>query len=337
MKEKEIWTISEITEDKRIKTISFELLAWGRDLAEELNVPLSAVILGDSLREEEIRELIYRGADQVYWLNHRQLVPFIVGNHSNVLQFFIKKYQPQIVIAGATTQGRTLMPYLSVRLKTGLTADCTELRIEKESGLLLQVRPAIGGNIMATIKTLEKRPQMATVRPKSKKMLPRDENRKGEIIPIKVDDSLLDNRVTHLGFQKNEKEEIGLSTADIIVAGGRGLKKKENFTLIYDLAKQLNAAVGASREAVDRGWISYPHQVGLSGKTVNPKAYFAIGISGAIQHLAGMKTAETIIAINNDPQAGIFKISDFGIIGDLFEIITLLQKKLKEKRNLHEI
>jgi electron transfer flavoprotein alpha subunit len=337
MKEKEIWTISEITEDKRIKTISFELLAWGRDLAEELNVPLSAVILGDSLREEEIRELIYRGADQVYWLNHRQLVPFIVGNHSNVLQFFIKKYQPQIVIAGATTQGRTLMPYLAVRLKTGLTADCTELRIEKESGLLLQVRPAIGGNIMATIKTLEKRPQMATVRPKSKKMLPRDENRKGEIIPIKVDDSLLDNRVTHLGFQKNEKEEISLSTADIIVAGGKGLKKKENFTLIYDLAKQLNAAVGASREAVDRGWISYPHQVGLSGKTVNPKAYFAIGISGAIQHLAGMKTAETIIAINNDPQAGIFKISDFGIIGDLFEIITLLQKKLKEKRNLHEI
>lgn len=337
MKEKEIWTISEITEDKRIKTISFELLAWGRDLAEELNVPLSAVILGDSLREEEIRELIYRGADQVYWLNHRQLIPFIVGNHSNVLQFLIQKYQPQIVIAGATTQGRTLMPYLAVRLKTGLTADCTELRIEKESGLLLQIRPAIGGNIMATIKTLEKRPQMATVRPKSKKMLPRDENRKGEIIPIKVDDSLLDNRVTHLGFQKNEKEEIGLSTADIIVAGGRGLKKKENFTLIYDLAKQLNAAVGSSREAVDRGWISYPHQVGLSGKTVNPKAYFAIGISGAIQHLAGIKTAETIIAINNDPQAGIFKISDFGIIGDLFEIITLLQKKLKEKRNLHEI
>jgi len=337
MQEKEIWTISEITENKRIKTISFELLAWGRNLAEELKVPLAAVILGNSLKEEELRELIYRGADQVYWINHRQLIPFIVENHSKVLQFLIKKYQPQIIIAGATTQGRTLMPHLSVRLKTGLTADCTELKIEQESGLLLQVRPAIGGNIMATIKTPEKRPQMATVRPKSKQMLPRDENRKGKIIPIKIDDTILDGRVIHLGFQKNEKEEIVLSTADIIVSGGRGLKKKDHFNLIYDLAEQLNAAVGASREAVDRGWISYPHQVGLSGKTVNPKAYLAIGISGAIQHLAGMKTAETIIAINNDPQADIFRISDLGIIGDLFEIIPLLEKKLKEKKNCHEI
>lgn len=332
MKEKEVWIISEITQDQKIKPISYELLARGRGLAEELGVPLAAVVVGGNVTKEEIKELIYRGADQVYWIYHEQLAHFIVENYSNVIKYLIEKYHPQVVLAGATTQGRTLMPYLSVRLQTGLTADCIDLKIEKESGLLLQVRPAIGGNIMAIIKTPERKPQMATVRPKSMKVLARNEKRKGEIISVHIDDSSLDGRVVHLGYQKNQEEKIDLSAADIIVAGGRGLKKKENFTLIRDLAKHLNAAVGASREVVDRGWASYSHQVGLSGKTVNPKTYLAIGISGAIQHLAGMKTAETIIAINNDPQADIFKLSDFGIIGDLFEVIPLLKKKLEEKR-----
>lgn len=332
MKKKEIWTVSEITQDQKIKPVSFELLARGRNLAKELGVPLSAVVMGGSVTEKNIKELIYRGADQVYWIHHERLAHFVVENYSNVMKFLIRKYQPQIIIAGATTQGRTLMPHLSVRLGTGLTADCTDLSIEKETGLLLQVRPAIGGNIMAMIKTPEREPQMATVRPKSMKILTGDETRKGKIIPVEIDHLLLDGRVAHLGYQKSEEEEVNLSVADIIVAGGRGLKKKENLVLIRDLAKQLDAAVGASREVVDRGWISYPHQVGLSGKTVNPKTYLAIGISGAIQHLAGMKTAQTIIAINSDPQADIFKISDFGIVGDLFEIIPLLKQKLEEKR-----
>ena len=332
MTNKEIWTISEITQKQQIKPVSYELLTRGRTLALALSVPLAAVVMGSQITEDDLRELIYRGADKVYQVTHKGLFPFIVENHSRVLQFLIEKVQPQIVLAGATTQGRTLMPHLSVRLGTGLTADCTDLQIEKETGLLLQVRPAIGGNIMAMIKTLERKPQMATVRPKSMKILPRDENRKGKIIPVDIDDSFLDGRVTHLGYRKNEEEEVDLSAADIIVAGGRGLKKKENLVLIRNLARQLEAAVGASREVVDRGWLSYPHQVGLSGKTVNPKTYLAIGISGAIQHLAGMKTAQTIIAINSDPEADIFKISDFGIVGDLFEIIPLLQKKLEEKR-----
>lgn len=335
MKE-ELWTITEITENQQIKNIAFELLAWGRPLAEELNVPLSAVVLGNNLSESILRELIYRGADRVYMVSHKHLFPFVVENHSNILEFLIKKYEPQIILAGATTQGRTLMPHLSVKIMTGLTADCTDLQIEKNSELLLQIRPAIGGNIMATIKTNEKRPQMATVRPKSKKIIVRNENKKGTIIPIAIDDSFFDNRIEHLGFQKDENEKIDLSSADIIVSGGMGLKKKESLTLINELAKQLNAAVGASREVIDKGWISYPHQVGLSGKTVNPKAYLAIGISGAIQHLAGIKTSETIIAINNDPQADIFKIADFGIVGDLFEIVPLLKKKL-EKRKTNEI
>jgi len=332
MEKKEIWTISEITQYQKIKPVSYELLARGRTLADELAVPLSAVVLGSAVTENDVTELIYRGADKVYWVNHEQLARFIVENHSNVMKYLIRSYQPQIIIAGATTQGRTLMPHLSVRLETGLTADCTDLKIEKESGLLLQVRPAIGGNIMAMIKTQEKKPQMATVRPKSMKILPRNENRKGKVIPLDINDFLFDGRVTHLGYQKSEEEEVNLSAADIIVSGGRGLKKKENFALIRALAKQLDAAVGASREVVDRGWVSYSHQVGLSGKTVNPKTYLAIGISGAIQHLAGMKTAQIIIAINSDPQADIFKIADFGIVGDLFEIIPLFKKKLKKKR-----
>ena len=333
MRKKEFWTISEVSQEQKIKSVSFELLARGRSLAEELGVPLSTVVLGGSLAEQDLKELIYLGADKVYWVNHKLLTRFIVENHSNIMKFLVERYQPQIIIAGATTQGRTLMPHLSVRLGTGLTADCTDLKIEQESGLLLQVRPAIGGNIMAMIKTPDKKPQMATVRPKSMHILTRDESRKGEIIPLDIDDSLLDRRVTHLGYHKIEQEEVDLSSADIIVAGGKGLKKKEYITLIRDLAKQLDAAVGASREVVDRGWISYSHQVGLSGKTVNPKTYLAIGISGAIQHLAGMKTAQNIIAINNDPQADIFKISDFGIIGDLFEILPLLKKKLEGKKS----
>lgn len=333
MKKREVWTISEVARDQTLKPISFELLVRGRQLAEEMAVPLSAVVLGSGLPQEELRELIDRGADRVYWLDHPMLLRFVTENYSNVLKFFIQKIQPQIIIAGATTQGRTLMPHLSVRLGAGLTADCTELSIEKETGLLLQVRPAIGGNIMAMIKTPDKRPQMATVRPKSVQMPLRDTARKGKIISLAIADSLLDGRVNHLGYQQSEEEEVNLSAADTIVAGGRGLKKKDNFTLIRDLARALDAAVGASREVVDRGWISYPHQVGLSGKTVNPKTYLAIGISGAIQHLAGMKTARNIIAINSDPEADIFKISDFGIVGDLFEVLPLLQKRLTEKRN----
>jgi len=332
MKKNEVWTISELNQKQEIKPVSFELLARGRKLAQELEVPLSAVVLGNNLSEKELKELIYRGADKVYWVNHQALARFVVENYSNIIKDLIEKYEPQIIIAAATTQGRTLMPHLSIKLNTGLTADCTDLQIEKEMGLLLQIRPAIGGNIMAMIKTPERKPQMSTVRPKSIQVLPRDETREGDIIPIDVADTLLDHRVIHLGYYQSEEEEVNLSSADMIVAGGRGIKKKENLGLIRDLAKQLDAAIGASREVVDRGWISYPHQVGLSGKTVNPKTYLAIGISGAIQHLAGMKTAKTIIAINSDPQADIFKISDFGIIGDLFEIIPLLKKKLEEKK-----
>jgi electron transfer flavoprotein alpha subunit len=227
--------------------------------------------------------------------------------------------------------GRTLTPYTAVKIPTGLTADCTELDIEEGTGNLLQTRPAIGGNIMATIKTPDHRPQMATVRPKSSRPLPADASRKGEILHIPLDRTLIDPRTQVRGYRREDSGAMGLDEADIVVAGGRGLKKAENFNLIRSLAKRLGAAVGASRDAVDRGWESYPHQIGLSGKTVSPKIYVGIGISGAIQHLAGIKTSETIVSINSDPDATLHKIADLAIVGDAFQIIPEIQRRLDER------
>jgi electron transfer flavoprotein alpha subunit len=223
------------------------------------------------------------------------------------------------------------MPYGAVKNHTGLTADCTELDIEEGTGNLLQTRPAIGGNIMATIKTPDHRPQMATVRPKSSRPLPDDPQRTGEIRPIPAP-SLPSGGTLVTGYRRDEPGSLGLEEADLVIAGGRGLKKGENFALIRNLAQSLGAAVGASRDAVDRGWVSYPHQVGLSGKTVSPKVYIGIGISGAIQHLAGIKTSETIVAINSDPDATLHQIADLGIVGDAFQVIPELQKQLDARK-----
>jgi electron transfer flavoprotein alpha subunit len=218
-----------------------------------------------------------------------------------------------------------------VELRTGLTADCTGLEIEKETENLLQTRPAFGGNIMATILTPNHLPQMATVRHKVMDPLPRDESRNGKIIKEEMDLSGWDDKTAYLGFEKDETQTINLTEADFVIAGGRGLKKKENFALIEELAKSLNAAIGASRAAVDAEWIPYPHQVGQTGKTIKPKIYIAVGISGAIQHLAGMQSSDYIIAINKDPDAPIFKVADLGLVGDLFEIIPEVTKKFQQK------
>lgn len=324
-----VWTIAE-AKNGMIKTVSYELLSRGRKLAGKLGCELASVLITNNISEEAAEELILRGADKVYLVNAPELENFIVENYSNVLIDLINKYKPEIILAAATTSGRTLMPHVAIRVHAGLTADCTELDIEEDTGNLLQTRPAIGGNIMATIKTPEHRPQMATVRPRSTRPAPIDESRRGqgEVITIDFNPELLDGRVERLGFRKNEEEDVNIQDAEVVVAGGRGLKKAENFALIRELAEKLGGVVGASRDAVDRNWISYPHQVGLSGKTVTPKLYIAIGISGAIQHLAGMKTSDIIVAINEDPEAPIFKVADFGIIGDLFEVVPELNETL---------
>jgi electron transfer flavoprotein alpha subunit len=223
------------------------------------------------------------------------------------------------------------MPYVAVRACAGLTADCTVLDIEKETGNLLQTRPAIGGNILATIKTPRHRPQMATVRPRSTRPAPPTPGRKGEIVHLPAPAGLLGGRMRRVGFVADEGEH-GLQDADVVVAVGRGIKKSQNIPLMAALAQALNAALGASRDVVDRGWLSYPHQIGLSGKTVTPKLYIGAGVSGSIQHLAGMQTSETIVAINTDPDAQIFRVADFGIVGDLFEIVPVLTEKIRQAR-----
>ncbi len=329
--------MAEATNEGKLKDVSFELLTRGKKLANKLDTELASVLIGGNINENDVYELIKRGADKIYIVNSPELADFIVENFSNVLQDLIEEYKPEIIIAAATTTGRTLMPYVAVRVKAGLTADCTGLDIEEDTGNLLQTRPAIGGNILATIKTPEHRPQMATVRPRSTKPAPKDESRNGEIINIDFDPEILDGRVKKVGFRKEEEEDVNIQDAEIVVSGGRGLKKAENFSLIRKLAKHLGGTVGASRDAVDLDWITYPHQVGLSGKTVTPKLYMAIGISGAIQHLAGMKTSENIIAINENPDADIFKVADFGIIGDLFEIVPEINNLLAKEGKSDEL
>jgi electron transfer flavoprotein alpha subunit len=325
-----VWTIAEAHEGK-LKSVSFELLARGRALADKLGTGLCSVVIGHGLGDGELTELILHGADAVYAIQDPELESFVCERYAAVLERAIRARGPSVVLAAATSSGRTLMPYLAVRLHTGLTADCTELDIEEGTGNLLQTRPAIGGNIMACIKTPDHRPQMATVRPKSARPLARDPNRKGRIeaLSAKLPEGCRGAEV--LGYRKEEGLFVNIEEADVVVAGGKGMKKADNFALLEELASRLSGVVGASREAVDRGWIGYPRQIGLSGKTVSPKLYIGAGISGSIQHLAGIKTSETIVSINTDPDASLHAIADFAIVGDAFQVIPELIRKLDER------
>lgn len=322
-----VWTIAEQSKGK-LKAVSFELLSRGRLLANKMNAELCSVLLGSAVSDSALQELIQRGADVVYFVDDVRLEHFIVETYSNVLTDLIREYNPHTILAAATSSGRTVMPHVAIKVKTGLTADCTELDIEEGTNHLLQTRPAIGGNIMATIKTPNHSPQMATVRPKSSRPLHQDATRTGKIIRLSLKDELVDNRVRVLGYRTDKADFANIEEAEVVVAGGRGLKKAENFALLKTLAGKLNAVVGGSRDAVDRGWIEYPYQIGLSGKTISPRLYIGAGISGAIQHLAGIKTAECIVAINSDPDASIFDLADFGLVGDLFAILPKLNARL---------
>lgn len=326
---KGVWTLGEVREGE-IHPVSYELLAWGRGLADKLGVELSSIIIGHNVKDK-VKELIYRGADKVYVVDNTALKDFRADPYSEILTSLVEEYKPEIFIASATTLGRTVMPICMIKLETGLTADCTGLDIDLNERLLIQTRPAIGGNVMATIKTPSSRPQMSTVRPKSKRPLPRDNSKTGQVIVKEFSGESLKSRVKRIDFLKEETIGAPIQDADIIVSFGKGLKDAKNAELINELAELLGGSVGASRKVVDLGWIPYSHQVGLSGKTVSPKLYIACGISGAVQHMAGMSSAETIVAINSDPEAEIFSLADFGVAGDLFEVIPLLIKKLKER------
>lgn len=323
-----VWVFAE-QKDGEVANVVLELLGEGRKLADRLGEKLSAVLPGDGM-EAAARKLVSYGADNVYMVDHPSLKRFNDESYADIFTQLIEKYKPEIVLMGATTYGRSLAPRVASRLNTGLTADCTKLEIDPERRLLLQTRPAFGGNLMATIICPDHRPQMATVRPKVMKALDPDLSRIGEIIrPDVVIPE--DTRVKVIDVVTTLCEKVSLTEADIIVSGGRGLGDPKNFALVEELADLLGGAVGASRAVVDAGWIDYSHQVGQTGKTVGPKVYFACGISGAVQHLAGMSSSDTIIAINKDPEAPIFKAATLGIVGDVLEVLPALISEFKKR------
>ena len=315
----------------KVAPVSYELLGIGRRLADQQKVPLTAVLLGSGM-DGAARELISYGADTVYQVDDPALEFFTDEIYGNILEDIVRERKPEVVLAGATAIGRSFIPLVATALATGLTADCTQLAIRPEDGVLLQTRPAFGGNIMATIECPYTRPQMATVRPRVMKAVTPDPDRKGEIIDYQPDSARKQSRVKVLQSVLEEQDQVNITEGDIIVAGGRGLDNEKGFELIKQLADAVGGAVGASRAAVDSEWIAYPHQVGQTGKTVNPKLYIACGISGAIQHVVGMQSSETIVAINKDPDAPIFDVATYGIVGDLFEVVPKLIDKIKEKR-----
>lgn len=321
-----VWVFAEQRRGKP-SSVVYELLGEGRKLADDLSEELSAVLLGHNV-DDAANELIAHGAEKVYVVDDPALADFQDEPYAQVITELVQEYKPSIFLLGATTIGRSLGPRVAARLRTGLTADCTGLAIDKERRLLLQTRPAFGGNIMATILCPDRRPQMATVRHKVMKRAARDDARRGEIIRLVKE--ILPPRARLVRVVEETHQMVNLAEADIIVSGGRGLGKAENFKIIEDLARVLGAAVGASRAAVDAGWIPYAHQVGQTGKTVCPKIYIACGISGAIQHLAGMGSSDIIVAINKDPSAPIFNVATYGIVGDLFEVVPALTAELRK-------
>lgn len=324
---KGVWIFAE-QRSKKLTPVVLELLEVGKKLADKLKVKLSAILLGNSV-EELTTHLISYGADNVYLIESEVLESYCENTYTKAIVDLVLKYKPEIFLFGATNIGRALAPRIAARLKTGLTADCIELEID-ENNRLLQIKPAFGGNLMATIVTPNARPQMATIRPNVMPKSTPQPNKSGKVIKIIPDLTKEDIRTKILNFVNEITEEVKLEEAEIVVAGGRGLQSAENFKLILDLAKTLGGAIGASRAAVDAGWVSHHYQVGQTGKTVCPKLYIACGISGAIQHIVGMQTSECIIAINKDKDAPIFNIATYGIIGDLFEILPALTQEFKK-------
>ncbi len=325
-----VWVFAE-QRDGVVAGVSYELLGSGRRLADALGVGLSAVLFGCDRKDAE--ELIRWGADNVYHCTDEIFLSFNDQPYSRLLSDLIEKYRPEIVLAGATPVGRSFLPRVAARLHTGLTADCTSLDIDAGTKNLLQVRPAFGGNIMATILCPNSRPQMATVRPRVMKRGEYDASRKGDIIAVDAGSIQSNTRVIETVKEVSEIA-INLQEANVIVAGGRGVGGEKGFQVLHELAAALDGCVGASRAAVDEGWIPYRHQVGQTGKTVSPKLYIACGISGAVQHLVGMQSSDIIVAINKNPEAPIFNVATYGIVGDLFEIVPMLTKKIREAKGL---
>ena len=327
-KYRNVWVVAE-QKKGIVQSVTYELLGAGRGLADKRGSELHVVLMGHEM-SGACDELIARGADVVHYMDGAAFAEYQDEPYSRVLCRLMNKYKPEIVLCGATAIGRSLIPRVAVQINTGLTADCTGLEIADDGGLM-QIRPAFGGNIMATILTPNHRPQMATVRHKVMKEATPDPARKGKIIPVepvKGDEYV---RAKVVEFVEELESTVNLAEADIIVSGGRGLGTPEGFQLIEQLALALGGAVGSSRAAVDAGWIPYSHQVGQTGKTVCPKLYVACGISGQIQHLVGMQSSDMIVAINKDRDAPIFTVADYGVVGDLYQVIPAIIDRIKAR------
>ncbi|WP_371361885.1 Caffeyl-CoA reductase-Etf complex subunit CarE [Sporomusa rhizae] len=325
---KDVWVYIEIAEGKP-RNVGLELLGEGRKLADAMGQKLAAVIIGNNV-EGVAKEAFAAGSDQVYLVEAPELARYSTDGYTATFTDLINTYKPSVILLGATNDGRDLGPRVACRVGTGLTADCTGLGIDEATGLIGWTRPAFGGNIMATILCPEHRPQMGTIRPSVFKRPIPDYTKTGEIIRVGSKVKAEDIRTKIIEVVKVSTASCNLEEAEIIVSGGRGMCSPENFSLIEDLADALGGAVGASRAAVDAGWKAHMHQVGQTGKTVGPKIYFACGISGAIQHMAGMSSSDIIIAINKDPEAPIFKVADYGIVGDVLEVLPLLTEEFRK-------
>lgn len=327
---KGIWVFVE-QKNGKVQSVSYELLGKARELAEKLNTEVSALVIGFQM-DDQLDEIIFRGADKIYLVEAPEIANFQDDPYSAILTKLVQKHKPEILLCGATNIGRSLISRVAINIKAGLTADCTGLDIDPDKKILLQTRPAFGGNIMATIISPNYRPQMATVRHKVFQPMAADKSRKGKIIKETFEASVYASRTKLLDIVEEIESLVNLSEADIIVSGGRGMQQKENFKILDEFAHVIGAAVGSSRAAVDSGWMPYSHQVGQTGRTVAPKIYFACGISGQIQHIVGMSSSKIIVAINKDPEAPIFKYATYGIVGDVLTIVPALTKLFKEKQ-----
>jgi len=326
-----VWVYAEWRQGK-VHNVSHELLSVGRLLADKRGVELGAVLLGSNIDDEACRELISYGAEVVYVVDRPELGNFTDERYSKCVVELVNRKRPEILLAGATSIGRSFVPRVAALLRTGLTADCTHLDIG-DDGLLLQTRPAFGGNVMATIICPNRRPQMATVRPKVMKPV-KKEAQQGRIERMELPDGCFEARVEVLEVIEEQDQTAKLTEADVIVSGGRGLRNGDNFSIIAELAALLGGAVGASRGAVEDGWMAPSHQVGQTGRTVAPTLYMAVGISGAVQHLVGMQGSQVIVAVNKDPHAPIFDVATYGVVADLFEFIPAFVRRIKRERGV---
>ncbi|MCI9122638.1 MAG: electron transfer flavoprotein subunit alpha/FixB family protein [Eubacterium sp.] len=327
---KNIWVWIE-TECGKAKNVGYELLHAAKPLAEQKGCSLVAVVIGKDI-ESVAKDAICYGADSAIIVDGPEYEYYSTDAFAKALTGLVEKYKPETLMLGATNNGRDLGPRVSCRLKTGLTADCTAIAIDEETGHVAWTRPTFGGNLMAVIMCPQHRPQMGTVRPGVFKKGAYDQSRTGEIVKEEIHTAQEEIR-TKLVERVNEvAEAVNLEEADIIVSGGRGMGSAENFKLLEDLAKELGGTVGCSRAVVDAGWMPHAHQVGQSGKTVAPKLYFAVGISGAIQHLAGIAGSDTVIAVNKDPDAPIFEVADYGIVGNLNEVVPALTEAFRARK-----